>query len=93
MSKINKKFFLIPFLICLFSLPAFAQDVDARSPRPNGGSIQQRNADKKKAKQKKKIERGIEKAKKQHLKLQSKNTKKMMKESKRKSKKWNTNRK
>ena len=92
MRKKNKSFSLLVFLLCLLSFPASSQDIDAHSPRPYGSSHQQLNAEKKKAKLQKKIERGVDKARKQHLKLQTKNTKKMMRESKRKAKKWNSNR-
>ena len=77
-------FFIIPFF-------SFSQDVDARSPKPNSGSSQQVKADKKKAKQQKEAAKGIEKGKKRHEMLQAKNTKKMMKASKKKSKRWNEN--
>lgn len=71
----------------------FSQDVDARSPSPNSGSVQQIKADRKKEKLQKEAAKGIEKGKKRHEKLQSKNTKKMMKQSKRKSKQWNEHKK
>ena len=91
-----KKYVIKGFIVGVFiSAPIFssAQDVDARSPKPNGGSSQQIKADKKKVKQQKTIAKGIEKGKKRHEKLQAKNTKKMMKQSKRKSKRWNENKK
>ncbi len=80
--------------MALFIMPsiAFAQDVDARSPKPNSGTSQQVKADKKKEKQRKETAKGIEKGKKRHEKLQAKNTKKMMKKSKRKAKRYNENR-
>jgi hypothetical protein len=75
----------------LFCYSVSAQDVDARSPRPNAGSVQQRKADKKKAEQQKKYEKSVAQAKKQHAKNQTKNTRKMMKKSKHTSKQWNDN--
>ncbi len=72
-----------------FSLKA--QDINARSPKPITGSHQQQVADKKKIKQQIQIEKNTEKARKQHLKLQSKNTKKMMRKSNHSSKRWNEN--
>jgi len=91
MLKYKKRIFIGLFVIGLFFLPVIsnAQDVDARSPKPNSGSSQQVKADKKKEKQKKEAAKGIEKGKKRHEKLQAKNTKKMMKKSKRKSKRYN----
>ena len=89
----RKIFLLATFFISLISFHASAQDVDAHSPHPNGGSHQQRNADKKKLKQQEENTRGVEKAKKQHMKLQARNTRKMMRASKRKSAKWNSSRK
>lgn len=77
------------FFIMLFAFSVVGQDVDSRSPKPNGGSKQQQKADKKKALQRKKMEKGVEKGKKMHLKLQAKNARKMMKKAKKKSKKWN----
>jgi hypothetical protein len=70
-----------------------AQDLDAHSPKPNAGSVQQRKADKKKEEQRKKNEKAVEKGKKQHMKNQSKNTRKMMKKSKHSSDMWNSNKK
>ena len=82
---------LLILVICALPFASFSQDVDARSPKPNSGSSQQVKADKKKEKQKKEAAKGIEKGKQRHEKLQAKNTKKMMKASKRKSKRWNEN--
>lgn len=86
------------FRILLFSclaLPvaALSQDLDARSPKPNSGSVQQRKAEKKKAKQAKLLEKAIKKGKKRHMKIQSRQTKKMMRKSKKSSKQWNQDRK
>ena len=92
--QINFRNFLKCFVgVAIFTLPllSFSQDLDARSPKPNSGSSQQVKADKKKEKQKKAAAKGIEKGKKRHESLQAKNTKKMMKQSKRKSKRWNEN--
>lgn len=85
------KLFSLFFFFMSFSLKA--QDINAHSPKPIAGSHQQRDADKKKIKQQKKIEKNTEKARKQHLKLQSKNTKKMMRKSNHSSKRWNENKK
>jgi hypothetical protein len=68
-----------------------SQDVDAHSPKPAPGSKQQNKADKKKAAQKKKIEKGDAKARKHQMKIQTRNTKKMMRKSKKKAKKFNDN--
>jgi hypothetical protein len=75
----------------MFTFTVSAQDIDAHSPKPGGGSVQQRKADKKKEEQKKKSEKAVEKGKKRHMKIQAKNTKKMMKKSKHKSEQWNNN--
>jgi hypothetical protein len=91
-----KNFFkaiLITGALVSLSAAVHAQDIDARSPKPNGGSSQQVKADKKKEKQKAMASKAIEKGKKRHEKLQTKNTKKMMKKSKKKSKQWNQNKK
>lgn len=92
MKKEIKIIFATLLLCCMSSL-GFSQDIDARSPKPNGGSSQQVKADKKKEKQKAMATKAIEKGKKRHEKLQAKNTKKMMKKSKKKSKQWNQNKK
>lgn len=75
----------------LLLAPVFvmSQDIDARSPKPSGGSHQQRKADLKKEKQKKQLGKAIDKGKKRHLKIQERETKKMMRRSKKKAKKWN----
>jgi len=67
------------------------QDVNAHSPKPAPGSKQQSKADKKKAIQKKKIEKGDAKARKRQVKIQTRNTRKMMRKSKKKAKKFNDN--
>ena len=84
---------IFAFAVVCSSFFSNAQDLDARSPHPNGGSGQQVKADKKKQKQQKDAAKGIEMGKKRHEKLQAKNTKKMMKQSKRKSKQWNEHKK
>ena len=92
--KKNKYLYkLIPLFFMLLSFSVKSQDVDARSPKTSGGSRQQQVAEKKKAKQQIKIQKGVEKGKERHLKLQAKNTKKMIKKSKRSSKRWNENKK
>jgi hypothetical protein len=90
MIPLLRRFFLMACIV--LPLRAAAQDINARSPQPQPVSKQQRAAEKKKAKQRQKSDKAIEKGKKQHMKLQSKQTKKMMKKSKRKSKRWNEHR-
>ncbi len=84
---------LLTLFFFLMTSSLKAQDINAHSPKPITGSHQQRDADKKKIKQQKKIEKNNETARKQHLKLQSKNTKKMMRKSSHSSKRWNENKK
>ena len=91
MSKIRTVARMLAVFLSLFSFSMKAQDLDAHSPKSAPGSHQQRAADKKKLKKQKQAEKDLEKARKQHIKLQAKNTKKMMKKSKRKAEKWNNN--
>ena len=81
----------LTFIIIFTPAQSFSQDIDARSPKPNSGSPQQKKADKKKAALKKKNEKAIEKGKTRHNKIQAKKTRKMMKRSKHKSEMWNSN--
>lgn len=86
-----KKIFFL--LIFLWPVSLLAQDLDARSPKPNAGTPQQRAADKKKEKKEAAYTKSIEKAKKQHLKNQTRNTRKMMRKSKNRSARWDQDRK
>ena len=81
--------FIVITALAVAPYSVFSQDIDARSPKPSQGSHQQRKAEIKKAKQLKKSEKGVERGKKSHLKLQAKETRKMMRKSKKKAKKWN----
>src|SRR5437588_11253545 len=91
MKKILKPVFIILFVI----LPAFsfAQDLNAHSPKPAPGSVQQRKADKKREAQQKKMNKSIEAGKKKQMKIQSKQTRKMMRKSKKNYERWNQERK
>lgn len=88
----RKKIIIWCILFPLTFAPAlYAQDLDARSPKPAAGNSQQKKADKKKAQQRNKSERAVKKGIKRHQKIQSKNTRKMMKKSRKSSDMWNSN--
>src|SRR6185436_13478889 len=81
---------IIIFIIAFAPFLAAAQDLDARSPRPNDPiTRQQRSAEKKKDRQKKKQQKAYRKAQKRAMKIQSKETRKRMKKNHRKSEVWN----
>ena len=89
----NTFFIFMTLILIVIKIPAQAQDINARSPKPSAGSHQQQVADKKKLKQQQQSVKNTEKGVNRHLKLQTKNTRKMIKKSKRSSKHWNDNKK
>ena len=88
---LNRKWLLV-FFIFAMPLVANAQDLDARSPKPDKSSTKlQKKAEKKKEDRKAKEVKSDKQNLKHSMNLQSRETKKRMKKSKKKANSWNAN--
>ncbi len=85
---------LVVLLIALLPLFATAQDINARSPQPNKkATSQQQKAEKKKERQRIKMENAEAQNLKHAEKLQTREVRKRMKKSRKKADAWNAHRK